>query len=284
VFGVSGCGKTRAVIELLLQHWGFYFNASSDDWGSSDMMTLHSTVQKHLKDKQGSFIVDRQTNNAFARKATLLLFLSRLLIFNYCLNVAGSSETFTSARWTLLQVCPHVLFKDMFNSLFRPIIMLRHHREGDLSDLVISLFEKIKHCIIQHGGLPKINDETRLLVIHDEAQFLGDEFNGSFQSISSSDETPRPLLSPILHAFRDIGGDDLTLVTCGTGLSINTLFWVQSSGSGLKDSSTTFEVRDSTLTILIWLFMLSARDVCVKERIVDLQLTPYVMLFHARTS
>ncbi|KAF9555653.1 hypothetical protein EC968_008795, partial [Mortierella alpina] len=35
VFGVSGCGKTRAVIELLSQHWGFYFNASSDDWGSS---------------------------------------------------------------------------------------------------------------------------------------------------------------------------------------------------------------------------------------------------------
>ncbi|CAO3568650.1 unnamed protein product [Mortierella alpina] len=31
VFGVSGCGKTRAVIELLSQHWGFYFNASSDD-------------------------------------------------------------------------------------------------------------------------------------------------------------------------------------------------------------------------------------------------------------
>ena len=28
------------------------------------------------------------------------------------------------------------------------------------------------------------------------------------------------------------------LVTCGTGLSINTLYWVQSSGSGLKDSAT----------------------------------------------
>jgi len=25
--------KTRAVLELLSQHWGFYFNASSDDWG-----------------------------------------------------------------------------------------------------------------------------------------------------------------------------------------------------------------------------------------------------------
>ncbi|KAG0013939.1 hypothetical protein BGZ82_001959, partial [Podila clonocystis] len=41
----------------------------------------------------------------------------------------------------------------------------------------------------------------------------------------------------------DIGDDQLTLVTCGTGLSINTLFWIQSSGSGLKDSSTNFEER-----------------------------------------
>ncbi|KAG0282609.1 hypothetical protein BGZ97_008910, partial [Linnemannia gamsii] len=45
VFGVSGCGKTRAVIELLSQHWGFYFNASNDDWGSDDMMTLRPAVQ-----------------------------------------------------------------------------------------------------------------------------------------------------------------------------------------------------------------------------------------------
>ncbi|KAG0197469.1 hypothetical protein BGX33_000595, partial [Mortierella sp. NVP41] len=89
VFGVSGCGKTRAVIELLSQHWGFYFNASGDDWGSSDMMTLHSTVQKHLNDTQDSPTADRQLNNAFARKITLLLFLSRLLIFKYCLGVPG---------------------------------------------------------------------------------------------------------------------------------------------------------------------------------------------------
>ncbi|KAF9276057.1 hypothetical protein BGZ68_010295 [Mortierella alpina] len=241
VFGVSGCGKTRAVIELLSQHWGFYFNASSDDWGSSDMLTLHSTVQSHLHGTRTSFIVDRQANNAFARKITLLLFLSRLFIFKHCLNVSGSSETFTSARWMLLQVCPHVLFKDVFNSLFRQLLTLRHHSEGDLSDLIRTVFEITRLDVIRHGGLPNIKDDTRLLVVHDEAQFLGDEFRDSFQSMSSSDETPRPLLSPILHAFRNIGDDQLTLVTCGTGLSVNTLFWVQSSGSGLKDNSTNFE-------------------------------------------
>jgi hypothetical protein len=60
-----------------------------------------------------------------------------------------------------------------------------------------------------------------------EAQFLDDAFNGSFQSMSELDETPRLLLSAILHAFRDIGDDQLTLVTCGRGLSINTRFLVE---------------------------------------------------------
>ncbi|KAG0246148.1 hypothetical protein BG011_002527, partial [Mortierella polycephala] len=92
--------------------------------------------------------------------------------------------------------------------------------------------------------MPKFEDDTRLLVVHDEAQFLGDEFNGSFQSMSSSDESPRPLLSPILHGLRDIGRDQLTVVTCGTGLSVNTLYWVQSSGSGLKDTSSTFHYME----------------------------------------
>ncbi|KAF9084082.1 hypothetical protein BGX27_003926, partial [Mortierella sp. AM989] len=242
VFGVSGCGKTRAVIELLSQHWGFYFNASSDDWGSGDIVTLHSTVQDYLKDTRESSNMDRQINNAYARKTTLLLFLARLLIFRHCLNVPGSSGTFTSARWTLLQVCPHVLFdKDIFNILFLNLLKLLQHTLGHILDLVRDVYEDAKGCIMKHGCLPKIKDDTRLLVVHDEAQILGDAFNGSFQSMSSSDNSPRPLLSPILHAFRNIGEHQLTLVTCGTGLSINTLFWIQSSGSGLKDSSTTFE-------------------------------------------
>ncbi|KAF8926898.1 hypothetical protein BGZ47_002487 [Haplosporangium gracile] len=241
VFGVSGCGKTRAVLELLSQHWGFYFNAADDDWGSGDMMTLYSTVRSYLKEVQKtSEVLDLEMNNHFARKTTLLLFLSRLLIFKYCISVPGSSNTFTSARWALLQVCPHVLFKDIFNELFVKLLQLRHHRELDLSDVVRNMHEGTKDRLIKHGCLPKIKDNTRLLVVHDEAQVLGDEFYGSFQSTTSA-ESPRPLLSPILHAFRDVGQHELTLVTCGTGLSINTLFWVQSSGSGLKDSSTTFE-------------------------------------------
>ena len=181
-------------------------------------MRLHSTVQKHLNDTRDLPTADQQLNNAFARKITLLLFLSRLLIFKYCLGVTGCAETFTSARWTLLQVCPHVLFDDLFSELFRKLRRLVDHRERTLSDYVSDVFEDTRGLLVERGCLPKIKNDTRLLVINDEAQILGDQFNGSFQSMSSSDESPRPLLSPILHAFRDIGQHQLTLVTCGTGL------------------------------------------------------------------
>ncbi|KAF9308404.1 hypothetical protein BG003_011161 [Podila horticola] len=128
----TSCGKTRAVIELLSQHWGFYFNASSDDWGSSDVITLHSTIRDYLNDIQESSTADPEANNA-----------CHLL----------------------------VLVRDMYT--------------------------EARNSIIKHGCLPKIKEDIRLLLIHDEAQVLCDAFNASFQLMSSSDESPRSLLSPI---------------------------------------------------------------------------------------
>ncbi|KAG0276640.1 hypothetical protein BGZ97_010055, partial [Linnemannia gamsii] len=133
---------------------------------------------------------------------------------------------------------------DTCEPLFLKLLNLRHHRELDLSDFVRNVYEDAKDHLVKHGCLPKIKNETRLLVINDEAQFLGDQFKNSFKSASDWEDCSRPLLSPILHAFRHVGEHQLTLITCGTGLSINTLFWVQSSGSGLKDSSINFEYME----------------------------------------
>lgn len=182
------------MIELLTQHWGFYFNAADDDWGSGDMMTLFDSVGDYLKGVHASpVVVDFESNNAFVWKTTLLLFLSRLLVFKHCIDVPGCAETFTSVRWTLLQVCPHVLFKDIFNTLFHQVHKLRHRAENDLVDLVGDVLEAAKDRIIKHGCLPKINDNTRLLVINDEAQFLSDQFKGSFKSASDSKDSSRLL-------------------------------------------------------------------------------------------
>jgi hypothetical protein len=173
------------------------------------MLTLHSTVRDYLNDAIESSTADREANNAYTMKTTLLLFLSHLLVFKYCLNVPTSSETFTSARWTLLQVCPHVLFDlDIFNILFLQLLNLRHHPTGHLLALIRNVYEEAKDCLIKNGCLLKIKGDTRLLVVHDEAQYLGDQFFDAFKSLSS-DESPRLLLSPTLHAFRDIGSISL---------------------------------------------------------------------------
>ncbi|KAG0280176.1 hypothetical protein BGZ97_009451 [Linnemannia gamsii] len=183
-------------------------------------MTLHSTVRDYLNDAIESSMADGEANNAYEMKTTLLLFLSHLLVFKYCLNVPSSSETFTCARWTILQVYPHVLFdQDILNILFLQLLNLQHHPTSHLLALIRNAYEEAIDCLIKHGCLPKIKGDTRLLMVHDEAQYLGDQSLDSFKSLSS-DESPRLLLSPILHTFRDIGQHQLTLITCGTGLSI----------------------------------------------------------------
>lgn len=48
-------------------HWGFYFNADDDGWGSGDMMTLYNTVRSYLKEIQAaSTAVDLEINNYIA--------------------------------------------------------------------------------------------------------------------------------------------------------------------------------------------------------------------------
>ncbi|KAF9536712.1 hypothetical protein EC957_009923 [Mortierella hygrophila] len=231
IFGVSGCGKTRGMIELLSRRWGFYFNASSNDLGSDDITTLIDHIGSLLQQ-------DREANNREARTITYLLLLSRLKILQYCLAVPDSCQTFTSARWTILQTCPHVFDNDVFGQLLRRLLTLSpgHQTsltEADLKTAVQEELQATKDLLVEHGrqgGLPSFKDRDRLLVVHDEAQILGDTKNGRFESMSP-DKPGRPLLSPILWGFRNISVDDLTLVTSGTGLSIYALDWARSSGS-----------------------------------------------------
>ncbi|KAF9432549.1 hypothetical protein BGZ76_010636, partial [Entomortierella beljakovae] len=251
LFGVSGCGKTRAAIELLSQHWGFYFNASGDDWGSEDMTTLQSDVLSSIDNTKKADIGARQLSNSeIARAKTQLLFLSRLLIFKYCLNVPGSSHTFTSARWVLLQTCPHVLTNNLFNNrgfdvfslLYSELRMLRNYSAVELMHFVANELKETRVLLVERESYPTFSEFTDLLVVIDEAQILGDAHQDSFKLMGSDDT--RPLLSPVLHGLWDLDPNWLLPITCGTGLSISTLHWIQSSGSDQKDFTSEFEYID----------------------------------------
>ncbi|KAG0208960.1 hypothetical protein BGX31_002233 [Mortierella sp. GBA43] len=144
VFGVSGCGKTRAVIGLLSQHWGFYFNAADDDWGSGDMMTLYNTVRSYLKEIQaGSAAVD----------------LERTMD-------SPAGVTACSVRGSVQRSIPQTP-----QSSTSPC--------ADILAIVRNVYEDAKDCLVMRGCLPKIKGYTRFLVINDEAQFLGDQLTCS---------------------------------------------------------------------------------------------------------
>ncbi|KAF9578526.1 hypothetical protein BGW38_005623, partial [Lunasporangiospora selenospora] len=236
VFGVSGCGKTRTMVEMLFLQWGFYFNAAKSDLGSFDLSRLADFIDSNT-------IVDSATiNTRFAKNATLLLFLSRLMILNYCLSVPNCRQTFSSARWALLQVCPH-MFKDVFMHLSNKLCDLMKGRallESILVSIVREEFELSRDKLSAHN-YPNFSSDSKLRLVIDEAQILSDKNPSSFVS-SMAQGDPRPMLSPVLHSFRTVGlPDELKIIYAGTGLSIRTLHWAMGSGDGIKEyGSNTF--------------------------------------------
>ncbi|KAG0043659.1 hypothetical protein BGZ83_011149 [Gryganskiella cystojenkinii] len=253
IFGVSGCGKTRGLIELLSRRWGFYFSGSGNDLGSDDLSNLaREAKSRRMKNQDGSY--NRTINTDFVRKLTYLLFLARLKILQYCLKVPNIRCTFTCARWTLLQVCPHV-FSDMhildaqsldvFNTLFERFREVKWgNSEHDLKRVFREEFKVTKGLLYKHNSVPQFQNNNRLLAVLDDAQELGDQDYGSYESMFS-EKADRSVLSPILHGFRNIGREaDLTLVTSGTTLSIYTLTWSQCAGSMLKHGPNNFSYME----------------------------------------
>ncbi|KAF8970523.1 hypothetical protein BGZ46_010474, partial [Entomortierella lignicola] len=191
VFIVSGCGKTRSVVEMLCLQWGFYFNASDKDLGSDDLSYLATSilvVKGHFQFKMGH----------------------------------PSSPT---------------MFEDVFMSLFK--ILFGRLQERTISELSLTAIvsEELLSVRSRLTALkyPNFTNKCKLRLVVDEAQILGDQGNNLFESTYVESEL-RPLLSPVLHGFRRPGDrGELTVIYCGTGLSIQTLHWAQSSGDGVKE-------------------------------------------------
>ncbi|KAF9401336.1 hypothetical protein BGZ94_005241, partial [Podila epigama] len=167
---------------------------------------------------------------------TLVLFLSRLLVLKYCLQVLGCRQTFSSASWAVLQVCPHV-FKDVFSELFLKLYdRLKGFTifESALSPIVRKELLSVREILAAHN-YTNFSCESKLRLVVDEAQVLSDKGATKFQS-SYLETDRRPMLSPVLYGFRNAGGpNEVTIIYCGTGLSMKTLHWALSSGNSVKE-------------------------------------------------
>ncbi|KAF9154142.1 hypothetical protein DFQ26_000325 [Actinomortierella ambigua] len=98
----------------------------------------------------------------------------------------------------------HVDIKRITEKFFAPgsdvamvLDALVDHRKRYHADYVCDALEDVKGHLVGHGCQPKIKDDPGL-IIHDEAQFLGDQFNGS-KSESASVISSQPLISATLR-------------------------------------------------------------------------------------
>ncbi|KAI8358380.1 hypothetical protein B0O80DRAFT_280690 [Mortierella sp. GBAus27b] len=231
-FGVSGCGKTRAVVEMLAQNWGFYLNGSQTDRGSMDVSTLFESAQKMLS---RYFSSDRMQNGLNVRAITVCLLISRLMVLQHCLSL-GRHDTFTCDRWMLLQVCPGAFdatVPDVFDIVFTAVLDTYHEQTPviplpSLERLLQERFRQVQGQISSFTPDPRTN---KLLVVLDEAQTLSDHGRNFFVSHVDS-EQPRSFLSPIIHGLRSISKNslDYCVVTCGTGIGADELEILVSSG------------------------------------------------------
>ncbi|KAG0009763.1 hypothetical protein BGZ80_002093 [Entomortierella chlamydospora] len=190
VFGVSGCGKTRSVVEMLCLQWGFYFNASDKDLGSDDLSSLAEFINKKTSEDRSP-----KEHTIFAKNMTVLLFLSRILILNYCLSIPDCRQTFSSASWAILQVCPTMpMFEDVFSALFKELFAHLHKYtifELQLWDVVRHEFMSLRNRLAALD-YPNFSSGTKLRLVVDEAQILGDRGSNLFESSSTESEL-RPM-------------------------------------------------------------------------------------------
>ncbi|KAG0364827.1 hypothetical protein BGZ54_007115 [Gamsiella multidivaricata] len=126
------------------------------------------------------------------------------------------------------------MFMDVFSILFGNLFDLLHTHTVNALDLMIVVQEEllqVRDRLAAHG-YPNFSSGTKLRLVVDEAQVLSDKGSTKFQS-SYLEIDPRPMLSPILNGFRTTGGrEELTIIYCGTGLSMRNIHSALSSGAG----------------------------------------------------
>lgn len=101
-FGVSGCGQTRAVVEMLDQNWRFYLNGSQANRGLTDVTTLFELVKKM---PTRYFSSDKVQNGLNIQAITGCLLISRLMVLQHCLSL-GRRDTFTCAEYAWEPLTP----------------------------------------------------------------------------------------------------------------------------------------------------------------------------------
>ncbi|KAF9549899.1 hypothetical protein EC957_002470 [Mortierella hygrophila] len=154
------------------------------------------------------------------------------------------------------RVCFRTLgFEDLFGSLFTlfaDMIYLHSVNITLMSSFVRGRFSELRLRLLDLTfNTPSLGTNYKILLVVDEAQNLGKMDFGKFLSqqaypesegqsaAASRNDSMRPILSPLVHGFCQISGDNghFSIVPCGTGLSVFDMNWLEDSAPGPKGYS-----------------------------------------------
>ena len=120
MYGTSGCGKSRSIMEFLSHNYGFYFSAAVvtgvADQGSDDMAVILQAAANNLEDvapgKRYDVVVDHLR----------VLVLARLAVFEHVAKIMKRVPT--AYEWLLVQLYPRYFFgKDVFAVLSETFLL-----------------------------------------------------------------------------------------------------------------------------------------------------------------
>ncbi|EFJ13016.1 hypothetical protein SELMODRAFT_424880 [Selaginella moellendorffii] len=192
LMGVSGCGKTRTVFEILAANWGFFWTASSKrNGGSQDMALVGNT-------EPGS---DPECRKHFAAVIEMKkLILARLLVLQQVLSI---KPDLTPEQWLILQTeFNHFCgTEDPYKRLAMMLVSSYEFQQGDL----IRLWDAVCSML-----------SCKPIFVRDEAQTL----NGTRCFQSPQSHQLRARFSPVMKALMDV---QLAAPVFASGTGINFL-------------------------------------------------------------
>eukprot|EP00742_Colponemidia_sp_Colp-10_P010403 GILJ01011421.1.p1 GENE.GILJ01011421.1~~GILJ01011421.1.p1 ORF type:complete len:775 (-),score=46.62 GILJ01011421.1:179-2503(-) len=203
MFGVSGCGKTRTIFELLSTRFGLYFDLDPNRAGS-DIQELHRILLS---------LVPEQLTSGMADHAARCLLLGRVLVL-YELTSSRSGK-FTPDAWLKMQLLADTipidfsdspLQKDPFGLLFERLYSFTAERVADMLSETLDL-------------IVKGNDkrDSNLYVFIDEAQVWCHLLPNAFISETSGEK--RAFIARFMSVICSY--KDLSVFFAGTALRLN---------------------------------------------------------------
>ncbi|XP_014671129.1 PREDICTED: uncharacterized protein LOC106811907 isoform X2 [Priapulus caudatus] len=253
LFGVSGCGKSRTIFEVLSTRYGLYFEPyGSQQPGSPEMKPLESKI--HMKAEY-----DKENLTSIATHLIHALVLTRLLLLFHCQRLACDASTTMQPRsWLFAQLrAPQLLTSNnlvLFTEVFEQLS--KCHPE-----VVLDEVEDLLKKFVTDARFQKT--KSNLYVFTDEAHVLLKSCERKFVSRTAGDKG-RALFSHFFKTLSDL--DHMNIFLAGTALRLSDSQELMKSciGKDTKEEDLVFHKfyrydTDNKIQEYLWKFMSPGR-------------------------